>query len=172
MTKPHYAPLTRLRTPGQGTRYTMDSIAQTYRTAHLGLRLKQKKWTRGAQHRIDILNEFYDTKNAMPPGVDLQDFNPGLAAHGLANEAQCSEFHIFSEHTKTFLSTARKFALSAIGAYFGTQMAADPRGTRLEKFRRYWCQANTYRAAQLDGIRFQGIAHDPCGPTRVPQLNL
>ena len=162
-----YQPMTRLRNPGYATKFSMDSILQIYRSSHLQLRLKCKRWHRGAQSRINTLNQYYDATQATPPGLDLQDINPLLNAQGIATETECSRFNDFKRQTESLVFEAQKLGLSAIGAYYGAQMAADPRGTRLEKFRKYWRLANEYRDKRLDGISLTGIAHDPCGPMFV-----
>ena len=151
----------------QATKVTMDELSQTYRKMRLELRLHRKVWDVYSKECIADLNRYYDAMQQKPPEADLADSQPELCALGKSIEQECLANHqTVTQRREQMYATLRQ-SLTVIGKHFGGLMANDLRGTRLERFQRYWREANLYRVSHLDGITQSSFSLDTSGPMFV-----
>lgn len=142
----------------------MDALVRSYHVHQLRLRGLIRKQMQDAPQKVQLLNQFYATKEALPPGLNIAEEHPELTKHANAIVATGDAFYVARERAIVSLHIAQKAALASIGTKFGAMMKDDAQGAVDHRFRRYWRLCNEFRRTRLDGKCFGSFVWDEDGP--------
>ena len=142
----------------------MDALVRSYHVHQLRLRGLVRKNLKDAPAKVLVLNQFYDKKESLPRGLDMETEHPDLTNHANAIVAAGVTFYLARERAIVALSFAQKAALASIGTKFGSMMKDDAAGAVDHRFRRYRRLSNEFRRTRLDGKFLGSFVWDEDGP--------
>jgi hypothetical protein len=142
----------------------MDALVRSYHVHQMRLRGLIRKQLQNAPSKVQLLNRFYDTKAALPPGLTIEDEHPDLMKQANDIVEAGNAFFVTRENIIVSVHISQKAALAAIGTRFGTMMKADALGAVDHRFKRYWRLSNEIRRTRLDGKSIGWSMLDENGP--------